>query len=91
MNLRKMIYKPLPNVTTLIDTIYFNGVLYNILEDEDDYCEWSCFNCDANTNRISNNRYMNGGMCPDSDPDIDWHCCGSNGESRVLNKSKNKG
>ena len=65
MNLRLMKYeKPTKNWD-----IYFNGKYYKVKESI-----FGCKICDAHQNRIPRAGSVNGGICPDSDRAIDYHC-----------------
>lgn len=59
---------------------------YAIITDDDDQFELDCRHCSANNHRIDipEGLYMHGGMCPDSDPKLNWVCCGQDGKNHVL-------
>ena len=80
MNLRK--HTPLP-IINKEETLYWNGKLYEIHEDEDDILEWHCGHCDANKHRKLDIGTICG-VCPDNDKDLNWKCFSENNTSRIL-------
>jgi hypothetical protein len=89
MNLRRMLHVPMPKPK--INESWFANVyhvfwehhLYTILEDTNSQSDSDCNDCDAHRHRIKihNNHIL--GLCPDSDPTLNWTCFDGN-SNRVL-------